>query len=133
MESTINREEWLKSLKPGDEVANMEHSYYSRNEKHYRFYKVKNITAKGNIRLTNGVLLDSNGYYRSYKDYGSMKYEIEPITDEILEHERMREEYSDLIYEVRCLTDKINHMDLTIEELRNLKEILSNAKMKELR
>ena len=39
----FNREEWLKTLKKGDKVANKEH-YGLERYKYYKIYEVKNIT-----------------------------------------------------------------------------------------
>ena len=55
----FNREEWLKTLKKGDKVANKE--YYGLDRyKYYEIYEVKNITKTGNIRLDSGELLNEN-------------------------------------------------------------------------
>ena len=56
----FNREEWLKTLKKGDKVANKEH-YGLERYKYYKIYEVKNITKTGKIRLDNDKLLNENG------------------------------------------------------------------------
>lgn len=123
----MDRQEWLKSLKIGDKVAN-EIKVGFNNEKAYEFLEVKNVTAKGNIRLTNGILLNSNGFYSKYENWRSTRYEIEPITNEILEYEKNRREYNNLKGEVRGLIDNFSRYRCSIEDLKQLKEILSKYK-----
>lgn len=120
----MERVEWLKSLKQGDKVANKTKSGWE-DEICYMFYEVKNITAKGNIRLTNGILLNENGEYHKYENWSSTDYYIEPITDEILNFEKDRREYNDLRREVRELCDNFRKKNYSIEALKQLKEILS--------
>lgn len=120
----IDRKEWLKSLKIGDKVANKHNSSWD-NELSYEFLEIKNITAKGNIRLTNGILLNDNGYYHKYENWNSIYYKIEPITDKILEFEKNRREHNKLKSEVRSLLDNLRLNRCSVEELKQLKEILS--------
>lgn len=109
----MNREEWLKSLKVGDKVANKTTSGIDR-EICYQILEIKNVTNKGNIRLTNGILLNTD-------------YVIEPLTDEILEYEKNRREYKSLRYEVAELCDNFRREKYTVEELKKLKEILRKS------
>ena len=119
----MSREDWLKSLKSGDKVANKTTSGFNR-EVYYETLEVKNITNKGNIRLTNGILLNSNGEYHKYENWNSTDYLIEPLTNEILEYEKNRREHKSLRYEVAELCDNFRKEQYTIEELKKLKEIL---------
>lgn len=121
------REIWIKSLKKGDKVAN---EVYNRfNGKYYEFLEVKNITPKGNIRLTNNILLDSNGYYYKYIQYGGSKeYKIIPITKEIVSFEKNRKEYNKIFNDVSKLCDNFCRKNYTIEDLELLKEILERGK-----
>lgn len=120
----MERVEWLKNLKSGDKVANKTKTGWD-NQTCYRFYEIKNITAKGNIRLTNGILLNANGEYHKYENWNSTDYYIEPITDEILKFEKDRREYNNLRREVRELFDNFGKKEYSIEILKELKEILS--------
>lgn len=120
----MERVEWLKSLKQGDRVANKTKTGWD-NQTCYMFYEVKNITAKGNVRLTNGILLNKNGEYHKYENWNSTDYCIEPITDEILKFEKDRREYNNLRIEVRELCNNFGKNKYSIEELKQLKEILS--------
>lgn len=122
----MNREEWLKSLKVGDKVANKTTSGIDR-EICYQILEIKNVTNKGNIRLTNGILLNDNGKYHKYENWNSTDYVIEPLTDEILEYEKNRREYKSLRYEVAELCDNFRREKYTVEELKKLKEILRKS------
>lgn len=119
-----DRELWLKNLKKGDKVANKSTTGLNR-EECYKFLEIKNVTAKGNIRLTNNILLDSNGYYSKFENWTSITYNIEPITEEIIKFEKDRREYNNLKYEIANLCDNFRRSKYTIEELKELKRILS--------
>lgn len=124
----MDRDEWLKTLKPGDKVANKEYSGLDR-EKQYRFYEIKKITPKGSIRLTNDILLNSKGCYYKYIGWGHCKaYNIEPITQEILDYEEERKAYNNLRYEVDELCDKFRRKTYDIETLKQLKILLEKEK-----
>lgn len=120
----MERSEWLRTLKAGDKVANKSKSGWN-NETCYTFYEVKNVTAKGNIRLTNGILLNTNGEYHKYENWRSTDYYIEPVTDEILKFEKDRREYNNLKREVSELCDNFRKNKYSIEELKELKRILT--------
>lgn len=120
----MERSEWLKTLKAGDKVANKSKSGWN-NETCYMFYEVKNVTAKGKIRLTNGILLNTNGEYHKYENWNSTDYYIEPVTDEILKFEKDRREYNNIKREVSELCDNFRKNNYSIEELRELKRILT--------
>ena len=79
----LERKEWLSNLKEGNKVAN-EHYNSWRGGSYYQIYTVKKITPTGKIRLDNGVLLNSNGRYYPRDVWNSNSYNIEPVTDEIL-------------------------------------------------
>lgn len=126
----FNREEWLKTLKKGDKVANKTREGFS-GQKAYQFLEVKNITAKGNIRLTNGILLNENGYYYKYENWNSCTYDIEPITDEIIEYEKNRKEYNSIRYEVGELCSSFRRKTYALEDLKLLKELLGKGKQRD--
>lgn len=119
----MKRIEWLKTLKSGDKVANKTTTGWDR-EICYMFYEVKNITIKGNIRLTNGILLNSNGEYHKYANYNSVDYYIEPITEEILQFEKDRVAYNNIKREVSKLCDNFKKNSYSLAELKELKRIL---------
>lgn len=117
----MTREEWLKSLKAGDKVAN-------KNGGSYNFYEVKKITPAGQMRLTNNTLLNQDGKYYSYSRFGSTSYDIEEITEEIVEYLKNRKKKTALYLEVRDLLEvkTIEISSLNIEQLENLKNKLTN-------
>lgn len=121
------REEWTKSLKVGDVVAN-EVSHGCKREKGYEFFEIKNITKKGNIRLTNGILLNSNGTYHKFDAWTSVDYHIEPATEELLEYEKDRQEYNQLLVEVNELCSGFRKKEYDKEDLIALKEILERGR-----
>ena len=96
----FNREEWLKTLKKGDKVANKE--YYSLERyKYYKIYEVKNITKTGKIRLDSGELLNEDGEYCNYDIWNGTHIYIVPITEEVLkvnEEKRIRRKFYDLLF-----------------------------------
>ena len=120
----MERKEWLKTLKIGDKVANKDFNTW-RGEVYYDFLEVKNITAKGNIRLTNGVLLDDNGEYFKSSNLKSIYYKIEPITDSIIKYENERKEKETLVSEIGELFNKFNRKNYTVEELKQIRDILN--------
>jgi hypothetical protein len=120
------RKEWLEGLRPGDKVAN-EVTVGFGNDKAYQFHEVKNVTKKGQIRLTNGILLDENGYYHKFKDWHSTTYKIEPVTDEILKFEEDRKAFDKLRYEVTVLCEGFRKGLYSIEDLKQIKELLEKG------
>lgn len=122
----MDKQEWLKSLKPGDKVANKDYTGLDRTV-YYAFYTIKNLTTKGNIRLENGDLLDANGQGRSKKK--SVTYSIEPITKEILTYEKERHTQTSLYLEVSSLLETKSRecRDWTIEDLNKIKDALNEV------
>lgn len=101
----MEREEWLKSLKPGDDVVNK--FYQEGGSYYYRSFKVKKVTPTGQIRLSNDILLNSNGRYNRHEPFGgSVSYDIEPLTEEILEYSRIRKKKFALQSEVKEILSK---------------------------
>lgn len=121
----IDRDKWLKSLKPGDKVANR---YVENGINRFSSYEIKKITPTGCIRLTNDVLLDKNGSYSKYSYHFSTRYYIEPITKDILEYENNVRKHNKLIKEVsNLLLEKSKTCSqLSIEQLTNIKDFLLN-------
>lgn len=123
----FNKEEWLKTLKAGDKVANKVKNYNDI-EAYYKFYEVKNITPKGQIRLTNGILLNEKGEYHKFERFSSTHYCIEPITNEILQYEKDKKRRTELYLEVRGMLEKkaIECKSWSIERLENVKKFLED-------
>ena len=123
----MEREQWLKSLKKGDKVANKTKKYTSDGYS-YIYYEVKNITLKGNIRLANGILLNEYGEYHKFENWCSTDYKIEPITEETLKYEKDRKEQLSLYLEISKLLEQQSRKckSWTIEQLKNIKEFINN-------
>lgn len=135
--SDFNREEWLKSLKPGDKVASRVVLGYVWSDSNsvyndtYEILEVKKITPKGYIRLSNNILLSENGTYHKYDTwYHSTSYNIEPITKEILDKVSLFKEFREQGRILLKNIDKINKLwsqsDLSLGELKRVNEFLSN-------
>lgn len=123
----FNREEWLKTLKTGDKVANK--VYYWSTGYYYEFLEVKSITPKGSIRLTNGVLLNNKGCYSSYERFSSESYNIEPITDEIMEAVMRRNLENNILDYFKKLSGNRKLLnEISIKDLESIKDILSRCK-----
>ena len=83
--------EWVKDLKPGDEVAVDKSGVYTRNS--YQITKVEKITPTGRIKL-----YDGSQYYPNGRELGqSYSYPLKKITPEILEIIKRR----DLMYKIK--------------------------------
>jgi hypothetical protein len=121
----MNREEWLKSLKIGDKVADKNVDHYS-SDISYSFYTIKSITKKGNIRLDNGILLNSDGKYYKFENWHSTSYNIEPITEELLEEIKLEKEKRLLINKIDEAFRSRKHKNISIEKLRELNDLLEN-------
>ena len=124
------RREWLSNLKEGDKVAN---EYYNswRGGSYYQIYTVKKITPTGKIRLDNGVLLNSNGRYYPRDVWGSNSYDIEPVTDEILEAIRIRKLKIKLSSNIESIFKDYNLMGMSLEDLETINNILEKYINKE--
>jgi len=75
----MDKELWIKGLKPGDKVAVQKSSGA---HKYYDIQPVKNITKGGKVRLTNGELYDKEGY-RKFDTWDLYSYCIVQITEEV--------------------------------------------------
>ena len=124
----FNREEWLKTLKKGDKVANKE--YYSLERyKYYKIYEVKNITKTGKIRLDSGELLNENGEYCNYDIWSGTDIYIVPITEEVLkvnEERRIRRKFYDLLFKA----EKGDYV-YTTEQKKKIIELLESGEKNE--
>ena len=117
------RREWLSNLKAGDKVANKHYNPW-RDGSYYEIYTVKKITPTGKIRLDNGVLLYSNGRYYPRDAWHSNSYNIEPITDEILEAIRIRKLKIKLNDKISKIFKDYNLMGMSVEDLETINNIL---------
>ena len=117
------RREWLSNLKEGNKVAN-EHYNTWRGGSYYQIYTVKKITPTGKIRLDNGVLLNSNGRYYPRDVWGSNSYNIEPVTDEILNSIKTRKIKNKLCSNIESIFKDYNLMGMNIEDLETISNIL---------
>jgi hypothetical protein len=103
-------DDWLKSLKVGDEVC------YNRLivGKDYVITPVEKITLTGKIRTENGLLFDNDGFCRD-SAFGGHYLLLRPVTEEIREGIRRYEIYKKL----KCF----NWEKLTTEQLEAIAEI----------
>ena len=125
------RREWLSNLKEEDQVAN-EHYNSWRGGSYYQIYTVKKITPTGKIRLDNGVLLNQNGKYYNRDVWGGGEdYNIEPVTDEILEAIRIRKLKIKLSSNIESIFKDYNLMGMTVEDLEAINNILEKYVNKE--
>ena len=125
------RREWLSNLKEGDQVANKHYNTW-RDGSYYEIYTVKKITPTGKIRLDNGVLLNQNGKYYNRDIWGSGEdYNIEPVTDEILEAIRIRKLKIKLNDKISKIFKDYNLMGMTVEDLEAINNILEKYVNKE--
>lgn len=124
----FNREEWLKTLKKGDKVANKERYGWEKYE-YYRIYEVKNITKTGKIRLDSGELLDEDGEYCKYDRWCSTYIHIVPITEEVLkvnEEKRIRQKF----YNLLSKAEKGDYV-YTTEQKKKIIELLESGEKNE--
>ena len=124
------RKEWLSNLKEGDKVTN-EHYNTWRGGSYYQIYTVKKITPTGKIRLDNGVLLNSNGRYYPRDVWNSNGYDIEPVTDEILNSIKTRKIKNKLCSNIESIFKDYNLMGMSIEDLETINNILEKYVKKE--
>ena len=124
------RREWLSNLKEEDKVAN-EHYNSWRGGSYYQIYTVKKIIPTGKIRLNNGVLLNSNGRYYPRDVWNSNSYDIEPVTDEILEAIRIRKLKIKLNDKISKIFNDYNLMGMSVEDLETINNILEKYINKE--
>lgn len=117
------RREWLSNLKAGDKVANKHYNPW-RDGSYYEIYTVKKITPTGKIRLDNGTLLDNDGYYSNLERWGNTTYNIEPVTDEILEVIRIRKLKIKLNDKISKIFKDYNLMGMSVEDLETINNIL---------
>ena len=125
------RREWLSNLKSGDQVAN-EHYNSWRGGSYYQIYTVKKITPTGKIRLDNGVLLNQNGKYYNRDVWGGGEdYNIEPVTDEILNSIKTRKIKNKLSSNIESIFKDYNLMGMSVEDLKAINNILEKYVDKE--
>ena len=127
----MDRSEWLKSLKPDDIVANKRHTYDC--EVFYETFIVMKITPKGQIRLTNNILLDSDGYYEKRLGFSDrIRIHIEPYTDEIIAFNERRKRDKELERELYKVLDIVHKKASSIpnkeEVLEYLKGVIKSEK-----
>ena len=124
------RREWLSNLKEEDKVAN-EHYNPWRGGSYYQIYTVKKITPTGKIRLDNGVLLNSDGSYSPRDVWNSNSYNIEPVTDEILNSIKTRKIKNKLSSNIESIFKDYNLMGMSLEDLKAINNILEKYVNKE--
>ena len=125
------RKEWISDLKEGDKVAN-EHYNSWRGGSYYQIYTVKKITPSGKIRLNNGVLLNQNGKYYNRDVWGGGEdYNIEPVTEEILNSIKTRKIKNKLSSNIESIFKDYNLMGMSIEDLETINNILEKYINKE--
>lgn len=124
------RREWLSNLKSGDQVAN-EHYNSWRGGSYYQIYTVKKIIPTGKIRLNNGVLLNSNGRYYPRDVWNSNSYDIEPVTEEILNSIKTRKIKNKLSSNIESIFKDYNLMGMSVEDLETINNILEKYVKKE--
>lgn len=118
------RKEWISNLKEGDKVAN-EHYNSWRGGSYYQIYTVKKITPTGKIRLDNGVLLNQNGKYYNRDVWGGGEdYNIEPVTEEILNSIKTRKIKNKLRSNIESIFKDYNLMGMSVEDLKAINNIL---------
>lgn len=127
----LERREWLSNLKSGDQVAN-EHYNSWRGGSYYQIYTVKKITPTGKIRLDNGVLLNQNGKYYNRDVWGGGEdYNIEPVTEEILNSIKTRKIKNKLRSNIESIFKDYNLMGMSVEDLKAINNILEKYVNKE--
>ena len=124
------RREWLSNLKAEDKVAN-EHYNSWRGGSYYKIYTVKKITPTGKIRLDDGILLNQNGKYYNRDVWGGEDYNIEPVTDEILEAIRIRKLKIKLSSNIESIFKDYNLMGMSVDDLEAINNILEKYVNKE--
>ena len=128
--NNTERKEWLSNLKEEDKVAN-EHYNPCRGGSYYQIYTVKKITPTGKIRLDNGVLLNSDGSYSPRDVWNSNSYNIEPVTDEILNSIKTRKIKNKLSSNIESIFKDYNLMGMNLEDLETINNILEKYVNKE--
>jgi hypothetical protein len=108
-------DDWLKSLKVGDEVCYT----YTAISKRIVMTTVAKITPTGKIRTADGKLFDETGFLKEGHGWNCTYYHLSPITDEIR-------------YEIRCRdllnqTRRIKFPELTNEQLEEIVKIAELA------
>ena len=118
------RKERISNIKAGDKVAN-EHYNSWRGGSYYQIYTVKKITPTGKIRLDNGVLLNQNGKYYNRDVWGGGEdYDIEPVTEEILNSIKTRKIKKKLSSNIESIFKDYNLMGMSVEDLEAINNIL---------
>lgn len=106
--------EWLQTLKKGDEVAVKSRAGFGGGS-HYSIETVKNITKQGSVRLDDDNLY-KNGEYTRKSNWSYDTYTLMPIDDEVKEWFKRR----NLLYKL----DKLNLKALTTEQLESIYNIV---------
>lgn len=113
-------EEWVKTLKVGDVVAARNHSYAGAK---YNVYTIEKITPTGKIRLSNGTLLNEQGYNSGSGSWGRYT-QIEPLTDEILADINRYK----LARKLVLTMEEFDPEDYTNEELETILKLITKEK-----
>lgn len=83
------------------------------------------VSPTGKIRLDNGVLLNSNGRYYNRDVWGSGEdYDIEPVTEEILNFIKTRKIKNKLRSNIESIFKDYNLMGMSLEDLEAINNIL---------
>ncbi|WP_168898329.1 hypothetical protein [Bacillus sp. ISTL8] len=106
------REEWIKTLKAGDEVA-IENSRFAYCK--WIIYKIVKVTPTGRLNLENGTIVNNDGSIRG-NDY----YKIYKVTDVIRKH----------IWRCKAemMVSKIDVKKLSDEEIMTMLDIYKKQK-----
>jgi hypothetical protein len=119
--STLERQAWLASLKPGDKVA-VECNYSPEYGYDYVIKTVEQVTSTGYIRLVGGGQYQPNGTKAeksiwSQYGWGDPCYKLVEITPEIEAHMQRLELLSRM--------KNIDWYQLNIEELEKIAQVLA--------
>lgn len=110
-----DRNEWLKGLKEGDEVAYDTVRYGG--ERNYVIKTVKKITPTGKIRLDDGTLFDENGEHRSGSGWYRTYYRLVPLDQDVKDSIRRNQ----LLYEL----GNVDFKKFPLDKLEEIMKIIS--------
>ncbi len=106
-------EQWIKTLKPGDEVAL---KVCEGRHIQYRIRIVKNVTKSGRVRLETGVLYDQRGQSTHRERWSNRSYSIVKITDDILGEMKK--------LEICISLSKVDFKEFKLEQLERILKII---------
>lgn len=112
--------DWLRKLKPGDEVA---YAYGSYHDQDYIIKKVINVTPTGRVTLEGGSKFNNRGIHRSSDRFGASQKLI-PVTNKlrhIINAKRIRQNCLNYLHTCKFEDYATNQLVIIVKNLKKMK------------